>query len=168
MGSDDLTQEALKAILHYDPETGIFTRFKAVGRYAKEGTVGHVSAKDGYVRIWVKGRLYLAQRLAWLYMTGEWPTLIVDHENRNGSDNRWVNLRPANKVQNAYNSKMYKTNTSGFKGVWLHRKTGKWVAMIRITHVGPKYLGLFATPEEASAVYKAAVNQIAPGFAEAA
>ena len=55
----------------------------------------------------------------------------MDHINRNKKDNRLANLRITNKSINAYNSKMRTDNTSGYKGVWYRKDTGKWVAEIR-------------------------------------
>src|SRR5580692_7500529 len=61
------------------------------------------------------------------------------------SDNRILNLRPANRSQNLANSRRRATNTSGFKGVSLHRQRRKWAAKI-VANGTQIYLGLFNSP----------------------
>lgn len=138
-----LTQEALKAILEYDPATGIFSWLvvkRCAGGRTKIGQkAGFIRAGDGYVFIGIDGFAYQAQNLAWLYMTGEWPQDIVDHENRNRADNRWVNLRPATWVQNCQNKNIRSDNKSGVTGVSFDAARGKWAARIR---VDGRYLSL--------------------------
>lgn len=69
----------------------------------------------------------------------------VDHINRNGLDNRRSNLRIATPTQQRLNTRMFRHNTSGIRGVSFHKATGKWQAFY-----GPsKYLGLFDTREKA-------------------
>ncbi|SRR6266446_2339189 len=84
-----LTQERLKELLHYDPETGVFSWILKRPAYGGNKKRGHeyVLIND------VDGRDYRAARLAHLYMTGEWPKHKMDHINRIKDDNRWENLR---------------------------------------------------------------------------
>jgi len=90
-----------------------------------------------------------------------------DHENGNSLDNRQSNLRPANKFQQSYNRKRMANNTSGYKGVSFHKKTGKWAATI--TAKGKHYwLGLFDTPELAYAAYCEAAIRLHGEFARLA
>src|SRR5690606_16380357 len=105
-----------------------------------------------------------AQNAAWLYMTGEWPTFIVDHENRQRADNRWENLRPATDQENARNAKLSKRNTSGIKGVMWYRRHSKWVASIRVDRK-LLHLGYFPTIEEAAIARRAAELQYFGEFA---
>jgi hypothetical protein len=85
-----LTQTKLKEILHYDPITGKFTRY---GNYSKCGSKSY----QGYILIGIGSKTYYAHRLAWLYVTGEWPSKEIDHKNRIRDDNRWENLREADR-----------------------------------------------------------------------
>lgn len=92
---------------------------------------------------------FFEHRLAVLYMNGKWPAHDVDHWDREGTNNRWVNLREATKMQNQGNRPANKNNTSGIKGVYL-TPGGRWYSSIC-----GKYLGVFSTKEEAAAIYRA-------------
>ena len=97
----------------------------------------------------ILGHTYLSARLAWLYMTGEWPVQI-DHRNRIRSADRWDNLRDVDNAKNAQNRGKRSDNTSGHPGVSFKKNLGKWQA--EITVFGDrKYLGVFPTQEEAVA-----------------
>lgn len=76
----------------------------------------------------------------------------VDHIDGNGLNNQRANLRVCTRTQNRQNVGAMKNNKSGYKGVTLHKVTGKWLAQIRAN--GKHYhLGLFTDPKEASAAY---------------
>ena len=140
--------ETLRSLLHYDPDTGVFTW--RVSRYggARAGNIAGNIRKTGYKGIKVYGKLYFAHRLAWLYVYGEWPSNFIDHINCIEGDNRIANLRLANNSQNQANSRKHKI---GFpKGV---RKRGnKYQARIRVNTV-EKHLGYYDTIEQAQAAY---------------
>jgi len=87
-----LTQERLKEVLDYDPETGEFYR-KEVKQWWKFGDKVKYNINDGYKKINVDSKLYLAHRLAWLYIHGYFPEYGIDHINRIRGDNRILNLR---------------------------------------------------------------------------
>jgi hypothetical protein len=92
-----LTAERLRELLDYDPETGVFTRRITTGRNrrwkAGDKVSGRPSATTGYLGIGIGKRRYAAHRLAWLWMTGEWPKNLMDHRDCDRTNNRWVNLR---------------------------------------------------------------------------
>lgn len=92
--------------------------------------------------------------------------LFVDHVNRNGLDNRRANLRVCTKAQNTMNQKLRADNSSGYKGVRLFKKVGKWRACITIDG-REKSLGLFFTPEEAKGAYERAALEYFGKFARA-
>lgn len=170
-----LTSERLRQLLRYDPASGAFTRVgssrpqtahyitKPVG-CIKPGPLG---GGGGYLMINVDGKPYRAHRLAWLYMTGEWPTNDVDHKDRDRANNRWANLRAATRSQNIHNMGMRERNTSGVKGASYDSSRGLWMSRIvvngRLIH-----LGRFATKEEAGLAYEAAAAKHFGEFARAA
>jgi len=155
-----LTQEELKRLLHYDPETGVFTRLRTgrkVGSHSDQGYLLIAIKIDG------KSILFRAHRLAWLYTHGHFPPEHTDHVNGFRDDNRLVNLRPANSYQNGYNTGLRKNNTTGFKGVTYFVRTGRWVAQIR-AHGKKVSLGYHSTAEEAGAAYLRAAKQLHDEF----
>ena len=87
MATFNLTAEELRAILDYNPETGVFTHRIARG-YAKAGDVAGSLKPNGYVRVTIARKMYQAHRLAWLYLYGSWPANYIDHINGIRSDNR--------------------------------------------------------------------------------
>lgn len=149
-----LTQSELKSQLHYDPETGIFTRIVSTSNRVKVGDIAGRKHNFGYLQIQVNGKLYLSHRLAWLYVYGEFPLNDIDHINMIRDDNWIENLREATRSENLFNRGSNKTNTSGFKGVSFNKASNKWVAQAKLN--GKKQgLGYFSTPELASEAYQA-------------
>lgn len=157
-----ITQERLKEVLDYDPESGEF-RWKANRKNAiPVGGVAGSTHRTGYRQIKIDGILHKSHRLAWLYMYGEMPTLSLDHIDGNKSNNRIANLRQATKSQNGYNQGRQRNNTTGYKGV---TKSGNcWLAQIRNNGV-PMRLGRFPSPELAYAAYCDAANKFHGEFA---
>lgn len=130
-----ITQEELKEVLHYNPNTGVFKRRAVQGdnKSAKKSTTGYVT-NDGYLVMWVKNAQYLSHRLAWLYVYG--------YLNKNPSDNRIKNLREASRQCNSRNTGNWANNTSGVKGVCWRKREKKWVATI-VINKNKKHLGYY-------------------------
>src|SRR5215467_8628570 len=99
MGEIDATR--VREVLDYDFETGRFTWRVKRTRVTVGDLAGCLDA--GRYKIRISGRNYWAHRLAFLWMTGEWPQGEVDHKNGNPTDNRWSNLRDATRPQNQHN-----------------------------------------------------------------
>ena len=158
-----LTQSELKEFLSYDPEIGIFTWLKAIGKRVRVGSVAGTYRK-GYIRIGLARKQYSAHRLAFLFMTGLFPPEEVDHINGIKADNRRLNLRQATRNQNMCNQSKRSDNTSGFKGIGWDKVAKKWEASIK--HMNQHiYLGLFTTPEAAHQAYIAAAEKLHGNFA---
>lgn len=156
----ELDRDRLRQVLSYDPKTGVFTWARSSSR-SIAGNVAGVGC-HGYVKIWIDDRRYYAHRLAWLYVTGEWPTGMIDHINGSKNDNRFSNLRQATPSQNLGNSKRQKRNTSGFKGV--SRSRGGW--QVCISADGKRrFLGRFDTLADAHAAYVLAAEKLYGEFA---
>jgi hypothetical protein len=151
----------LRELLHYDPDTGIFRH--RTGRLV--GKIAGYTQPRGYRYIWFGGRSCRTGRLAWLYMTGAWPAQIVDHRNRDRTDDRWENLRLATKSQNNANARLCRPNIAGLKGVCPSGRDAKpWRAAIN--HDGKRrHLGHFSTREEAHAAYIDAARRLFGEFA---
>ena len=159
MGKEILTQERLKELLDYDPETGVFRWKMNVGQRARIGVTPGTIHPTGYIHIKIAGRSYVAHRLVWLWVYGSWPTDQIDHKNGVRSDNRITNLREVTRSENLQNQRRARTGTrSGFLGVTKQTHTTKWQATI---NVGGKnvYLGVFATPQLAHEAYLTAKRQ---------
>lgn len=153
-----LSAERLREILHYDPATGIFCFRVRRGGKKPGDTAGYLDS-NGYILIQVDGHTAQGQRLAWLYMHGEWPPEEIDHKNMCRSDNRFDNIRAATKSQNGMNRRKRADNTSGFKGVTRRANGGGWFARIK-SGDKQKYLGTFRTPDSAGAAYAEAARRL--------
>ena len=154
MPNQSLTQKHLKEILHYDPETGIFTRIKT-------RDIAGCLDTEGYRRIMVDGIRHKAHSLVWLYEYAAWPKDQIDHINHIRDDNRRCNLREVTRSENMRNRTKYKNNTSGVTGVSLHKPNSKWLSNIRINGK-LKHLGYFNDINDAIYARKAA--EIKYGF----
>ena len=139
----------LKSLLVLNSATGEFI-WKArhgIARNDRAGKVAGTKRKDGYIGICINRKQYLAHRLVWLYVNGEWPLSFLDHKDRNRSHNVISNLRLASPQQNTQNTIRYKNNTSGCKGVYLH-PYGKYEAYITMDKKRV-YLGVHDTLDAA-------------------
>ncbi len=163
-----LTQEALRQLLTYDPATGHFTRRVTRGR-AVAGSRAGFAQTQGYIQIGVNRSFYLAHRLAWLYMTGDWPVAEIDHRDGDKANNKWVNLRSATRTENCANARKRRSYkgvacSSPFKGVSFCKSTGRWQSHI-CKHGRMFYLGMFDTQEEAHATYVRAATEMHGAYA---
>lgn len=160
----ELTAGRLRELLHYDPETGVFTRLARTSNSIKVGDVAGTADSDGYIQISVDGVLYRAHRLAWLYMTGAWSKGVIDHVNGVKGDNRFANLRPATNAENQQNQRRAQSsNKLGLLGVCRVCREGKRFKAQIMVDGRQIYLGTFDTPEQAHAAYLAAKRRLHSG-----
>jgi hypothetical protein len=157
-----LTAERLRDVLCYDPDTGVFTTRVCRGN-AIPGMVVGTRRKGGYIVIGVDDRLYLAHRLAWLYVIGSWPALALDHIDGNTSNNRFSNLREATQGENAQNKRAALSNnrSSGLLGVTWDAAREKWKAAIGVAG-RTRFIGRYDTPEAAHTAYLDAKRELHP------
>lgn len=121
----------LHELLHYDPETGIFTWASGAQPHIVGKQAGSKTFRQGYVAITVDRRKLLAHRLAMGMALGKMPVHQVDHINGIKTDNRLANLREATNAENHRNTGVRCTNKSGVKNVYWHKQARKWTVAIR-------------------------------------
>lgn len=165
MAANELTAERVRELLHYAPDTGVLTWRATMGRSALAGSVAGTCGR--YVNVKIGQRRYYAHRLAWLYMTGEWPRVYIDHRNGDGLDNRFANLREATGSQNQANKIISKVNSSGVKGVHWFARTQKWRAEIK-ANGRSVHLGYFTELSDAAAARAKAEREHHGQFRQAA
>ena len=162
-----VTAARLREIFDYDAASGYFTwkprsdvRKEWNTRFAGKQVGYH--RKDGYYVVTVDDVKYLGHRLIWLYVHGTWPEEI-DHKDQNPANNRLDNLRVGTHQNNQCNRTSQANNTTGYKGVTLHRDA-KWAAKIKV--YGKTYhLGLYHSAEEAHSAYALAAQRMHGDFA---
>jgi len=128
---DCITQSELKKLLHYDPESGLFTRVNPASETPSNENIVGCEDNNGYIVIWAKGKLYRAHRLAWFYVYGTWPP-EVDHKYHIRNDNRISKLRAASRKENCTNVSLSTKNTSGVVGVYWDKQSQKWKAAVGV------------------------------------
>jgi hypothetical protein len=88
-------------------------------------------------------------------ITGTPAGTYVDHINGDKLDNRRSNLRFATQQQNNCNKQRRRDNAAGFKGVYLVKRRGKFVAEINV--LGRRiFLGRFSAADAAARAYDVA------------
>lgn len=154
-----LTQELLKEYLHYDALTGVFTWLKSKANSVKVGNIAGCTDNNNYIVFSLFNKMYKAHRLAYMYMEGFLPVegMLIDHIDRNASNNAWNNLRLSTYSQNLCNS-VTKVGVSGIKGVTFLYKVGRWRGNVELA--GKKLVKDFKTVEEAAAWVREAREQL--------
>lgn len=159
-----LTQKRLKELLHYDPETGIFTWLKTGRGRRKNLIAGNIhtdSSGKKYIIICIKHKRYKAHRLAFLYMVGSFPINQTDHNDGNGLNNKFKNLSDATHLENHRNTRLQSNNTTGICGVNWIKDRDKWQSQITIKG-RRKTLGYFTT--KLAAAYARHIAEIKYNF----
>lgn len=152
--------DVMRGLFKYDPASGILIRASG----PRKGRVPRPDKTKGYLFVWINGANYPAHRVIWAIMTGQDPgTSLVDHRDRDRSNNRWDNLRLANDAESAHNSGLRSDNLTGFRGVCMTRN-GRFNA--QIASAGKSiHIGNFATAVEASEAYRAQAIKLHGDFA---
>ena len=158
-----ITWERLNELLLYDEATGHLIWKVHMSKRIRAGNIAGYTDPRGYVFIRIFGRLYRAHRLVWFLHHREWP-IMIDHKDHNRGNNRVGNLRPATASQNAANSKLYSTSTSGVKGVSFNKRRNKWKAQIRV-NTNVTHIGYYANIEEAKEAYNKKALEVFGEFA---
>lgn len=141
---------------HFKSEKG-FHVFDAKYPDSEAGALSKITPANHRWSIKLDGKRYYRSRLIWCMHFNEWPDQI-DHRDMNKLNDVVGNLRPCTDGQNKANVPRKATNTSGYKGVYLHKPTGLWRSKIQ---VGKKTisLGYFRDPVSAHQAYETAARK---------
>lgn len=160
----EISHTRLRELLHYSPDTGSFIWKIATSNRGAVNSVAGFLLNTGYRYITLDGQKYLAHRLAWFYVNGEWPSGDIDHIDRNRDNNAIANLRPATRSQNMSNGGVRKDSKSGYRGVTWHAQNKSWRATIQ-KDGKQHYLGCYKNVEDAAEAYRVAAIKIFGQFA---
>ena len=165
----------LKECFLYERETGkLYWKYRPKAHFVNSavaqmwntrfaGREAFCTSSRGYRAGHLDNAYCAAHRVIWKLVTGDEPPDIIDHVDRNKANNRWSNLRAATAPENCVNLER-PVPPSGFSGVHKHKNKGKWVA--QAGGKGARYIGIFDSPEEASAARAKAMREIYGEFAE--
>jgi hypothetical protein len=161
------TAEYVRERLSYDPETGFFVwlPFAANTRGFNAKMIGKRAGSldaNGYRVIGLMGKLPKAHRLAWLVVTGHFPSGHIDHINGVPDDNRIENLREASHADNMRNRGVRRDSAVKVKGVY--HAGNRFYARAKI-YGRSVHIGTFKTLEDAAAAYDAFALQNHGAFA---
>lgn len=151
MAKSDLTAQRLREVLHYCPDTGVFTWLVRVAYRINVGRAAGSINAHGYTHIRLDNTVYLAHRLAWLYVFGVWPVSHIDHINGVRGDNRISNLRDVSASVNGQNRKRAQSNSSS-GALGAYRFKTRWASSIYVSGK-TRHIGYFSSAEEAHAAY---------------
>jgi hypothetical protein len=147
------SRKRLLELFRYDPKTGkLYFRIWTHGLSKKSvGKEAGFTREDGRRAIGISGHQFYRSRIVWKMLKGKEAKDGIDHKDRNPSNDRMQNLRPATQALNRRNSSMNSRNSSGYCGVTFHKTSGLWRARCNVN--GVEYLGgYFKTKEEAAQV----------------
>ncbi len=160
---DLVTQGYLKSRLNYDAASGVFVWINPPHNHGRLRGAVAGGTSTGYRLIKINGKKYRASHLAWLYVTGEWPRDLLDHEDGDTLNDAIGNIREASHAQNNANARR-KAGKILPKGVKAHRR--RYVARIMFDKQ-LMHIGVFATPDEAAAAYMIEAVRLYGPFARA-
>jgi hypothetical protein len=121
--------------------------------------------KNGYGVFYYKQKQRKAHRVSYYFKFGDIPKgMVIDHLDGNPLNNQKKNLRICTHSENMRNRNLYVNNTSGFKGVYWHKTTKKWMSYIRINKKS-LYLGIYTCPIDAAKAYNDAALKYHGEFA---
>lgn len=151
-----LTPERIREVLHYDADTGELIWRVTKSAKAPRGSVAGSAGSKGHIYVQIDHMMYAAHQIVFLLHHGYLP-VEIDHIDKDKTNNRIENLRARTSSQNKGNIGLLRNNRSGYKGVSLNSRSGKWHAQIKI-HGKQTYLGRFDTPEGAALRYNEAAR----------
>ena len=161
------SQERLRELFDYDPLTGIVTWRVSTSNRVKAGMAAGTPSGNRLL-VSCDGVSYKLHRIIWKWMTGKEPPEQIDHEDTDGHNNRWLNLREADNSLNSANRRVQSNNlSSGLKGSYFNKTANLWYSRIQRDEVD-YFLGYFQTKEAAHAAYVRKAKELFGRFARAA
>jgi len=143
----ELTQDYLRSLFLYS-EDGVLVWNKRKANFLNEGQVaGFINKKFKRRVIRIDGVNYLGARLIFCFHHGYFPE-IVDHKDRDTTNDKIENLRAATAQENTTNRTSHKNSTSQYLGVCYTKSRNRWQAYISINRKVVR-LGYFKTEAEA-------------------
>lgn len=113
--TEEPTQDELRKLLSYDRVRGLLTWRQNRSRTALAGDEAGTLRRDGSVTITIRGRTYQANRIIWLYMTGDWPPCRILARDKDRSNLKWTNFLLEQEVYKA-------SPTAAYQREWRFRK----------------------------------------------
>ena len=169
-------REYVRECLDYDPDRGIFQwcirpvhHFRSAREHVRwntryAGAFAGSARTDGYLAIYINRSRFMAHRLAWLMTYGEPVPLMIDHIDGHEWNNRIANLRLADYPGNLANQRVHRNSTTGVKGVFRIKLTGRFVAIV-MENRRRHHIGTFDTIEEAATARREAAERLHGEFA---
>jgi hypothetical protein len=161
MADQNLTKEILNFLFDYK-DGELYWKFSLSSKSPKGNIAGSIK-HDGYRRIGLDKKVYLAHRLIYMMFYGYMPE-IVDHIDGNKLNNKIDNLRGATKSQNCQNQKIPIGNTSGYKNVRWSKTKQRWCVNLRALNKDI-HIGYFKDIELADLVAQEARDKYHKEFA---
>lgn len=156
------SKKYLEECFYYNKDTGdLIWKVRPVHHFDREkdsrmfknlfsGKIAGSKNLLGGLTVRINGKQQWCHRVIYKMMTGKDPDKFIDHIDRNRFNNKWDNLRQADRSKNGANRTINKNNTHGLKGVSFWQ--GKYKAQIGVN--GKKiHLGSFETKEAAHEAY---------------
>ena len=163
---DDLSADHVRSIFFYDPSEGLLRWRHSAGQGGRipPGTIAGRMHPEGYRYVTVNGRHYRVSRIVWLYQTGEWPRLKIDHKDCDPTNDKWNNLREATDSQQKQNNRKRRDNKTGFKCVVFDKSRNqyRWQVVVNGKRIKGKRFG---TAAEAFADYQSRLPTFHGDFA---
>jgi len=159
------TAKELNHLFTYDPTSPSSLRWNnPISRQMRRGDVAGAKNSDGYYQVSISCKRYRVHRIIYkMHHDTCIVDSVIDHVNRDRSDNKIDNLRRCTSAENQRNYGLLERNTTGSAGVRKARH-GKWHASISVAGKR-KHLGYYVKKSDAISARKNAEREFYGEFA---